>query len=105
MTSGETMRPAPASQSALGSERRVTIGSAAAGGFSMMARFESRPACPDLISGACCNMQPQREECMRGAERFRIGDYDCWTLADGELTYPGWTVLPPEGDGGPWLSG
>ena len=24
---------------------------------------------------------------MRGAERFRIGDYDCWTLADGELTY------------------
>ena len=35
---------------------------------------------------------------MRGAERFRIGDYDCWTLADGELTYPGWTVLPPEGD-------
>jgi len=34
---------------------------------------------------------------MNGAERFRIGDYDCWTLADGELTYPGWTVLPPEG--------
>ena len=34
---------------------------------------------------------------MKGAERFRIGDYDCWTLADGELTYPGWTVLPPEG--------
>jgi glyoxylase-like metal-dependent hydrolase (beta-lactamase superfamily II) len=42
-------------------------------------------------------MQPQGEEFMRGAERFRIGDYDCWTLADGELTYPGWTVLPPEG--------
>jgi glyoxylase-like metal-dependent hydrolase (beta-lactamase superfamily II) len=35
---------------------------------------------------------------MKGAERFRIGDYDCWTLADGELTYPGWTVLPPEGE-------
>lgn len=34
---------------------------------------------------------------MKGAERFSIGDYDCWTLADGELTYPGWTVLPPEG--------
>ena len=36
-------------------------------------------------------MQPHEEEFMRGAERFRIGDYDCWTLADGELTYPGWT--------------
>jgi glyoxylase-like metal-dependent hydrolase (beta-lactamase superfamily II) len=35
---------------------------------------------------------------MKGAGRFRIGDYDCWTLADGELTYTGWTVLPPEGD-------
>ncbi|MGB7720541.1 MAG: hypothetical protein WBL65_11610, partial [Bryobacteraceae bacterium] len=35
---------------------------------------------------------------MNGAERFRIGDYDCWTLADGELTYPGWTTLPPEGE-------
>jgi glyoxylase-like metal-dependent hydrolase (beta-lactamase superfamily II) len=35
---------------------------------------------------------------MKGAGRFRIGDYDCWTLADGELTYPGWTVLPPEGE-------
>ena len=29
---------------------------------------------------------------MKGAERFRIGDYDCWTLADGEFTYPGWTT-------------
>ena len=24
---------------------------------------------------------------MKGAERFRIGDYDCWTLADGELRW------------------
>ncbi|MGD0579159.1 MAG: MBL fold metallo-hydrolase [Bryobacteraceae bacterium] len=34
---------------------------------------------------------------MNGAEKFRIGDYDCWTLADGDLTYPGVTCLPPEG--------
>jgi glyoxylase-like metal-dependent hydrolase (beta-lactamase superfamily II) len=34
---------------------------------------------------------------MMGAARFHIGDYVCWTLPDGELTYPGWTVLPPEG--------
>jgi len=33
---------------------------------------------------------------MKGAERFHIGDYDCWTLADGELTYPGSLVLPPK---------
>ena len=80
----ETMRSAPASQSALRSKSRVIIGSQATGGFSMMAGFESRPACLKPISGACCNMQPQEEEFMRGAERFRIGDYDCWTLADGE---------------------
>ena len=91
------MRPAPASQSAPRSKRRVAIGSQATGGFSMTAHFDSRPACLKPISGACCNMQPQGEEFMNGAERFRIGDYDCWTLADGELTYPGWTTLPPEG--------
>ena len=33
---------------------------------------------------------------MTGAERFRVGDYDCWALADGELIYPGSTVLPRE---------
>jgi glyoxylase-like metal-dependent hydrolase (beta-lactamase superfamily II) len=35
---------------------------------------------------------------MKGVARFSIGDYDCWGLADGELTYPGWTLLPPEGE-------
>jgi glyoxylase-like metal-dependent hydrolase (beta-lactamase superfamily II) len=33
---------------------------------------------------------------MRDAGSFRIGDYSCWSLNDGELTYPGWTILPPE---------
>jgi len=33
---------------------------------------------------------------VKSAERFRIGDYDCWALADGELVYPGATLLPPE---------
>ena len=56
----ETMRPARASRSAAGSKRRVTIGSQATGGFSMLPGFESRPACLKPISGACCNMQPQR---------------------------------------------
>ena len=26
---------------------------------------------------------------MKGSEKFRIGEYDCWTLADGELSCPG----------------
>ncbi len=33
---------------------------------------------------------------MNCSERFWIGDYACWTLADGELTYSGSTILPPE---------
>ena len=28
--------------------------------------------------------------------RLKIGDFDCWPLSDGELVYPGSTVLPPE---------
>ena len=35
---------------------------------------------------------------MKKAERIRIGEYDCWVLPDGEFTYPGYTVLPPEGN-------
>lgn len=35
---------------------------------------------------------------MRGPEKIRIGEYDCWALPDGEFTYPGCTVLPPEGN-------
>ena len=35
---------------------------------------------------------------MRGPEKIRIGEYDCWVLPDGEFTYPGCTVLPPEGN-------
>jgi glyoxylase-like metal-dependent hydrolase (beta-lactamase superfamily II) len=31
------------------------------------------------------------------AERIAIGNYDCWILADGEFTYPGSLILPPEG--------
>ena len=27
--------------------------------------------------------------------KFRIGDYDCWALADGELKYPAAILLPP----------
>ena len=34
---------------------------------------------------------------MTGAERIGIGKYECWILADGELTYPGSLLLPPEG--------
>jgi glyoxylase-like metal-dependent hydrolase (beta-lactamase superfamily II) len=29
-------------------------------------------------------------------EKIRIGEYDCWALPDGELTYPGHTLLPAE---------
>lgn len=28
-------------------------------------------------------------------DKFRIGEYDCWTLADGELNYPAAVLLPP----------
>jgi len=34
---------------------------------------------------------------MSGAESIGIGNCRCWTLADGELLYPGSLVLPPEG--------
>jgi glyoxylase-like metal-dependent hydrolase (beta-lactamase superfamily II) len=33
---------------------------------------------------------------MNGPRKIRIGEYDCWALPDGELTYPGGTLLPPE---------
>ena len=35
---------------------------------------------------------------MSGTVRMQIGEYDCWSLPDGELTYPGSIVLPPEGN-------
>jgi glyoxylase-like metal-dependent hydrolase (beta-lactamase superfamily II) len=35
---------------------------------------------------------------MKQPERIRIGKYDCWALPDGELTYPGSTLLPPENE-------
>jgi len=33
---------------------------------------------------------------MNGPRKIRIGEYDCWALPDGDLTYPGGTLLPPE---------
>lgn len=35
---------------------------------------------------------------MISSYKLRIGDYDCWTVADGELTYPGSALLPPESE-------
>jgi glyoxylase-like metal-dependent hydrolase (beta-lactamase superfamily II) len=34
---------------------------------------------------------------MPAAARFRVGECDCWALADGELTYPASLLLPPDG--------
>jgi glyoxylase-like metal-dependent hydrolase (beta-lactamase superfamily II) len=34
---------------------------------------------------------------MSGASKLRIGEYDCWTLADGQFSYPGGLLLQPEG--------
>ena len=31
---------------------------------------------------------------MKSAGKLRVGDYTCWFLADGELTYPGSVLLP-----------
>ena len=34
---------------------------------------------------------------MPPATKFRIGEYHCWALADGELLYPASVLLPPDG--------
>lgn len=33
---------------------------------------------------------------MKLAQKFKIGEYSCWALADGQLAYPGETILPPQ---------
>jgi glyoxylase-like metal-dependent hydrolase (beta-lactamase superfamily II) len=38
-----------------------------------------------------------REKIVTTSHKLTIGNYGCWTLADGQLTYPGSLLLPPEG--------
>ncbi len=35
---------------------------------------------------------------MSGAERIPVGNYDCWTVPDGEMVYPGSMVRLPTGE-------
>ncbi len=33
---------------------------------------------------------------MKSVNKFQLGEYDCWTLSDGQFTYPGELVFPSE---------